>query len=249
MNQDDRTIETEMDEAFQEISMYRQRTLNWMLSNNDSIPNSGFYECCTNLLRFGSTNPIDISNITVSSILQEENGVVYPGSFATISYEINEMGVFHECVSPKCLSDVIHLLIQTKNETQGNPNPEISQQADDAIKAIRNLRQLYCEHSEMPEPTEGLCADSPRAFAYALSVVRQIVLHQRYPEMKDLYTNEDLEEMYQYGFHTLGYLVSDPNMVSGIDYVAPQVPEYNMDVCKHLLRWTSFLCEEIHATQ
>ena len=233
-----------MDQAFQELTRYARRTHIWLSQCAFNPTSIG----CNSLLLYGSSSPSAIIQPIVSPVLPEEKSSVPFGTFAMISYEIENIGLFREPVTTGCLTKIIKLFIHMRDEVLMMDDTEMLPRADDAVKAIRQLRKLFCEpDTYVPDATEALCEEAPRAFAYALSVVRQAVTHNARSEIMGLYNHADLEEMYRFGIEAIGELVSDPEMVYGAEYAAPVLSAERKDISHNILKWVAFLCEEVLA--
>lgn len=235
-----------MYQAFQELNGYARRTHVWLCQYSPGEMDPG----CRSLILYGSPSPIGIIHPIVSPITPEDAPTIPPDTIGMISYEIENVGIFKEPITIRCMSKVIALLIQARYEAMMSEDTTMFPRATAAIVAIRRLRTLFCDPgTRVPEATEALRAEAPRAFAYALSVVRQAVRYNARPEIMGMYTHTDLGEMYRFGTEVLGDLVADPSMVNGIEYAVPMVPAYPDDISHNLLRWVAFLCMEIRAAQ
>jgi len=235
-----------MNQAFQELTTYSRRTKIWLCQQSPEEMDPG----CRSLILYGSPSPIGIIDPIVSPILLDDELVVPVDTIGMISYEIENVGIFKEPITVRCLTKVVTLLIQTRDEAMMTEDTALLPRATAAIVAIRRLRTLFCDpRTRVPEATEALRAEAPRAFAYALSVVRQAVRYNARPEIMGLYTHGDLDEMYKFGIEVLGDLVSDPDMIYGAEYVAPIVPSHRDDINHSLLKRAAFLCMEIRAAQ
>ena len=233
-----------MNQAFQELTRYTRRTHTWLGHYSPMDPG------CRSLILYGSPSPIGIIHPIVSPITPEDAPTIPPDTIGMISYEIENVGIFKEPITVCCMSKVIALLIQTRDEAMMAEDSTMVPRATDAVTAIRRLRTLFCDpRTRVPEATEALRAEAPRAFAYALSVVRQAVRYNARPEIMGLYAHIDLDEMYRFGMDVLGDLVSDPDMVDGAEYAAPMVPAHRDDISHSLLKRAAFLCAEIRAAQ
>lgn len=236
----------DMYQAFQELMRYAPRTRIWLCQQSPEEMDPG----CRSLILYGSPSPIGIIQPIVSPVTPEDESIVPVDTIGMISYEIENIGIFKEPVTVRCLTKVVTLLIQTRDEAMMSEDTVLLPRATAAIVAIRRLRTLFCDPgTRVPEATEALRAEAPRAFAYALSIVRQAVRYNALPEIMGMYTHTDLGEMYRFGTEVLGDLVADPSMVNGIEYAVPMVPAYRDDISHNLLRWVAFLCMEIRAAQ
>ena len=235
----------DMNLAFRVLRDYIPRTHVWI----SQYYSEGMDPGCKSLLLYGSPNPTAIIQPIVSPVALEDQLEVPVGTFAMISYEIEKVGIFKEPVTVGCLPKVIQLLIRTRDEVQMTDDPILIPRSVDAVTAIQSLRFLFCDPlTPVPEATEALRSEAPRAFAYAISVVRQAVRHNARPEIMGLYTKPVLDKMYIFGVETVGEVVSDPEMVTGVEYAAPMIPEHDYDIAHTILKWVTFLCMEFKAT-
>lgn len=231
-----------MDQTFEEFTHYIRRTHIWLCQ---TPPDTG----CHKLIMYGSHEPSILTNLSVSPVPCDAELEVPFGTFAIISYEIENFEIFHEPVTAGCLPAVIEILIRARDNIMMMDDAIMLPRATDAIAAISRLRTLFCRsETHVPEATESLRAEAPRAFAYAISVVRQSVKHNARPEIRGLYTHTDLDEMYKFGIETIGELVTDPDMIYGAEYVSPMVPTHPDGISHTILKWVAFLSEEIKSS-